>query len=657
MKKVFSALLVALVSIVVLLGWLDAPRVSAQSYEYFTLDLTTEIGDGGAASCTYVSDQITCSDSRGSGVYERSGVWVRFDNTDWPVKFGGMVTGTVGVRFDLTYNVPSAGFWLADLDTTIPAGWLTAFYNVNEYSIPTGQTVCLAFINGTGSDVDYDGACDHNIDSTSSFTPDSDADAWPWGYRHPSSSWSGSFTISNIEYVIIGTPPPIEENPPLPYDEFCTFTVTNTVTITDTYGVTTTQTITTEYTVDSNYVQNPSFEDYTSYVPDQWTPIKNGQQSVVIPFFQLSPSLARTGQASVYDSDNFDLYGDVELLMSGDYALGFHARCAGTGCNDHPTGLLFGSTTVTYTSNLTFTYKEFSGTVSTGGGAQYVIVRFNATDATVVDDVFMYPVDENGNQICSEEYYPVEEEPEPLVDCLLYPDSSYCLPIPVTTGGTTCYYCQRPFSADAIAVSYWLAWLACIIRNLFVCDLRIWLLVVGNWTNGVVQIGLAFLAYLPNTFQGGVDWIASQVVPGISIVSTASTNGWDVLLALVQALQDIITTMLSMLSSVIAILGILIQALSDMLFMIVSLILNLSWAVRDAFAVAPYTSGITTPDSGDLALAGPNESKVFYFVLLAIGTVDAAIAYVDEYIIVALGGASLLAAYWTIQKWQDLTNF
>lgn len=427
----------------------------------------------------------------------------------------------------------------------------------------------------------------------------------------------------------------------------CSFVTTTTVT--DTEGVTTTETIT--YTRPANLVPNPSFEESDNgYSPNGWETVVAGSQQYAPPFYQVSESLARTGSASVFDGWEFELHNPLPLFASGSYEVGYYARCIGSPCpTDGAVTSLWGLASLATSQSLTSTYQVFTDTISSGGGSQRLVIRFNEGSGTVaVDDVYVIPVDEAGALDCSPEYYEPYDPDEDSPDALIGIGST---PLPTGGAGSTCYYCTSPNSLYETSVSYWIAWLGCVIRNMFSCSLRVWLLRVSNWTAGVVQILLAFLTWIPQTAQSGANWILSTVVTAIpgSVVVTTGTNMFDVLIAIIDLIRSLIVV------------------LSSLMLGVIGKVIGFATAVTGAFQVEPYEFELGTTAAGidgsfnldsGLATAGPNTDKMMWLFLTVLGLIDQRVIGGNaEIFSIAVGAVSLLIIIWTVTWWKDIVQF
>lgn len=427
--------------------------------------------------------------------------------------------------------------------------------------------------------------------------------------------------------------------------------VTYTETITNDSGITTTQTIT--YTVpDANLVENGSFEDVISVnnnlFPQYWNPVKDG--SIDYSTGDIISLLSRNGVYAIYSREQYELWGKLDrVIPSGFYRAGFYAACSvDISCNYDLVSLSVGSFSPTATHVLSLSgssYQSFSTTLGLGGGSPDVVIDFNSGGEpyTLVDDVFVYPVDSSGNISCSVDLYPPDE---------YYTDPIGSIPGPIGAAGAVCYQCTIPNNPGANMVSYWVAWLGCVLRNMFSCSLRVWLLIIGNWISGLINQGLAWIAWVPLTVYQAADWFNEYVLPAISSISLniinteAQTNGWDVLIALIDLLSTIIST------------------LSDILLGLVNFFGDLIAIIPNAINAEPRyltLEGTEYTGSGaiDVSGEGGSNAKAVYLFFMGIQWVDS-ILFANESVVlilyVVMGLATFLVIWWSAQFWSDLIS-
>lgn len=423
----------------------------------------------------------------------------------------------------------------------------------------------------------------------------------------------------------------LEEEPVMmPFDPFCYITIIDTVTITDSMGITSTETITTEYTAESNLVQNYSFED-GNLSPDEWQPVVNGVEMNVPPFYQPStPSLARTGDDSIYNGGTFELWNDLPLVEGGTFVGGFYARCVSGDCSgSSDVAARWNSNELVTASGITSTYTIYSGTEETGGGASWFVLAFDSGEGDVqIDDAFVYPVDENGDLNCDPAYYPYTEEDTNNVD-----PGPGGIPIPWGGAGTVCYNCQQPYSDDYLFVNHWIAWLGCVIRNLFACSLRIWLMRIENAAVGILLYLGTLSGWIAGNSQAAVNWGLAmsnfwvslalafwiELASGLSGFSVV-VNVYDSTFGLFEAIINLLIAIAQLL------LGIL-----DALVSFAELATGFLQAVWNVWSIPAYgldemifglPLGGGAGLDGAMAVSGINDSKVFVYTVWGIMAVD-----------------------------------
>lgn len=248
----------------------------------------------------------------------------------------------------------------------------------------------------------------------------------------------------------------------------------------------------------------------------------------------------------------------------------------------------------------------------------------------ILDSVVLYSrgfgvlYDDIELQVCS--YEPLPPDPPP-------PDP----PPPIGDGGGgLCYACPAP-AYDA-AVGYWIAYLACVINNLFWCALRAWLSNIESATLGTTTAIRTLALWIPYNAQLAANhgkqmalwWleVLQDLFAGISITVGGDTGLGallDLLLALINGLFGLLSMLLSWL---LAALG----AMASAAGMGVQLILGY-W---DAFLnPVPYdlatlilgTSGPSemTPEAFTAALQAPggaNDAKIILLIFWGAMTAD-----------------------------------
>jgi hypothetical protein len=184
---------------------------------------------------------------------------------------------------------------------------------------------------------------------------------------------------------------------------------------------------------------------------------------------------------------------------------------------------------------------------------------------------------------------------------------------------------------------------------MFSCSLRVWLLVIGNWLAGLVQIALAWIVWIPSTVQNGVNWFAGTVAPlfgGVTVVYQNSTNLWDLLIA------------------VIGLIAVIITSLSGVVITIIQLVIGLIGSIQSAFSADPYVFSFNTsgpgpgPGAAALMTDGPNDDKILYLFLVTLGVFDQSfIGTHAEILLIVMGTVGIGLAIWTLNFWKELISF
>lgn len=260
--------------------------------------------------------------------------------------------------------------------------------------------------------------------------------------------------------------------------------------------------------------------------------------------------------------------------------------------------------------------------------------------------------------------------PEPTVIVIIIPgDSGGGDPLPIGDGtGSTCYICNAP---GTLEVSYWIAWLACILSNLFGCNLRVWLLGIENAVIGVINYLSAIIIWWPATTQAGISW-ASNI---ISSWAGLQVTMWNYLAAYLEALPaaiaigggsdlpidlgDILEFLLSILDLVIG----LAAGLLNLLRWIVDLVLSLVDVLIAAFQAEPYQFDFLYPtDPGRFAALQANlntvgnELTVYIVFMWGMMTFDDILnsLYFSYWQYVLIGILAFMLLPWLLKQWRDL---
>lgn len=411
------------------------------------------------------------------------------------------------------------------------------------------------------------------------------------------------------------------------FDPYCYIPITTTITVTDTEGITSTEVLTTVAQVESNLVKNSGFEDGGTR-PDFWDPVIAGEETTVPPFYSKNASLAHGGSDSIYNASAFELWQDLGLAEGGAFLVGFYARCVSSECPDSSVAALWNGNSVVSASNITTTYTVYSTTQETGGGASRYAVAFDTWEGDVhVDDVFVYPVDETGALNCDPAYYDTGEF-EDYENVVPGPGG---IPIPWAGAGTVCYDCQQPYGDAYELVNFWLAWLGCVIRNMFSCSLRVWLLEILNAIMATLNYLNVLALWIARNAQSVVNWAGDMADYWVSLglaFWTEFVTGMSNFSVVVNVYQSSFELLEAIINLLIAVAQLLLGVL-DALVSFADLGGEFLQAVWAAWQTPGYdlsyilTGQIIGGDLGSaMSASGVNDSKIFVYVMWGIMTMD-----------------------------------
>lgn len=497
--------------------------------------------------------------------------------------------------------------------------------------------------------------------------------------------------VPNEENICVedeGPPPP----PPVEFPT-CSFSYTQTITTTTGTG-----TATYSYTVSANLIQNGSFEDADSgdYFPAHWTfssdvpPLSNS-------WWGNSPLIAYSGHRYMDSYQQHQLYKlvqDLTLYSSGQYRAGFYARPSGHYLNAFgQVRMLWGGSVVAQSAIVTNTWQVFSGTRATGGGAAWLemayfsLVPGSNTDV-YGDHAFIYPIDENGDILCSPEYYPVPPG-QPITTtvpsgCAIQ-FGDVCFPQPEDS---SCWNCQLP--TNFFDIGRWITWLVCQVRNLFFCHLYSWILALANLVIGVFSNLFSFLSWLAGLPNTALDWLGDVWQNVVTWVGSAWQGIWTwagtvfgnlltsvrvFFHSLIQRLLEI--DLVRVVYRFLEFQGILVQVFYRLLLWIVHLVevlltaiftfvlvlWDLAVATFEALTTPAYDWSMVpgaSPDGGflpgDLGGDGPTPQKILWLFLLGLGTFDATLGDLGiapfQFVVIGLMAFGLVM--WTFKKWDQI---
>lgn len=312
----------------------------------------------------------------------------------------------------------------------------------------------------------------------------------------------------------------------------CTISYTS-VTISGTEEITQTETI----TVPANILSNISFEEGGVF-PDNW------QSTVPLDaagiYKKAQPSLARSGDdlLVVGRKPELDLYQTFTVPMASDYAFGGYTRYVDSNTNSFVFAMRFelngdsgfssAATCENDGSDVNCEYEEITNTTSLLPGSYDFEIYFPSNLANpnydfkyYVDDVFAIPVTgTNGSLIncpAVESHYNQETPPTPQVPPEAYfpVDTVGGIPIPIGGAGTVCYECRFPPTGVLAEPAWAIAWLGCVIRNMFSCSLRVWLWEIVNAVMGLVSGMVSYAAFWRNYAQGSANYVGSFINQGL----------------------------------------------------------------------------------------------------------------------------------------------
>lgn len=254
-------------------------------------------------------------------------------------------------------------------------------------------------------------------------------------------------------------------------------------------------------------------------------------------------------------------------------------------------------------------------------------------------------------------------------------------PLPIGAAGDKCYLCNSPSGFTMYFVSHWIAWLGCVIRNMFACDLRVWLRDIANSTGAIATMGIVlfnwmnntsftvvswlisfqaiaagWVNYANNTVQVGVNWLQFNIQAVFTQLTTAYNNIANYLSLVPQQVMVTVNTAVTVTESgsdwlgtiwavitvlflvFLAILGVFITGMAGLLMLLIMMIT----AIITAFQAPPYEFHLFAGLGGDpmaeyaaidvaaaLAADGVNDSKMYTFLLWALHAADTAIAGLD----------------------------
>lgn len=255
--------------------------------------------------------------------------------------------------------------------------------------------------------------------------------------------------------------------------------------------------------------------------------------------------------------------------------------------------------------------------------------------------------------------------------CIFEPNNPACLPVPTGPAGGTCYQCTAPRRLSASAVSYWIAWLACVIRNLFSCSLRVWLYDITNNTTALVRVFIGFINWGNGNLQDGVNW-AGMIANGfVGFIHDMYVNLANFLAATPQQLTIVLNTVvgtassgLDWLSIIWLILQILFSLFIQFLTMMYMGILNMLGMVINA--VRGLQIAVTAPafeldlvlgDTEPITPNGePGTGQAMQLLIWGLIISDSAITDYGlwPFLYVLAGLFGIITIIWVFRQWHDI---
>ena len=452
---------------------------------------------------------------------------------------------------------------------------------------------------------------------------------------------TGSYFVDNITINTIDVscdsyeppapppPPTTEGNPPFAITATCGITTT-TLVISGTENITHTE----FNNVAANIVQNPSFEDVASGQPNYWTVdpaytvvstdnpsegarslvFKNTPPLTILQNFGALPTVPPTVTWRIglqYQEGSYDFLG---ALAVGEFEI--------VGMNAIPPALLHYTTTTGY-APIDYTLN-MSNVVDLADGSLYgfkitmpdlgnlPVMAGNAPH--YIDEVYVIPAYEDGEGWFV--YCPAVAEyepPDPVVggggtDPV---EGVGGLPVPIGGAGETCWECRWPAGRG---VEMAIAWLGCVIRNMFSCSLRLWLYAILNAIMGVYATLLGYIQWGAFSAQGGINWTAELVQNGANWLNGAlaaiqpgtvagGTSIWDVLYAIARIIPDSLEGLVGIVSeltglisviiggafTIISLIGLALYSVLGLLVQILIMIFQLIPVLWQAISAEPVT--------------------------------------------------------------------
>lgn len=243
--------------------------------------------------------------------------------------------------------------------------------------------------------------------------------------------------------------------------------------------------------------------------------------------------------------------------------------------------------------------------------------------------------------------------------------------VPITSGlpGGVCYTCNQPTTINPFA---WIAWLGCLLVNLFSCWLYVWLLGIVNSVLGVVNNFLSFaywfalvyqvvLSWFGDTINAVLGWFGGQVTAfangltglGFGLIQNLLNSPFiQAVWAAAGWLSMVWSVVQAFINQILLLIGDLFNGLIDLIELIWTLITSL----QDAFSTPAYAFDDLVPSGGSLTDDGINNTKIG--ALLATGLMMGDVVFAEPALQVILniviGGIAFGIILWTIKLWHQI---
>jgi hypothetical protein len=249
-------------------------------------------------------------------------------------------------------------------------------------------------------------------------------------------------------------------------------------------------------------------------------------------------------------------------------------------------------------------------------------------------------------------------------------------------GGRTCYQCSIPKGTN---LGHWIAYLACVIVNLFTCSVYTWFNNIWNAVIGVYGWLVALITWLGLVTQQIYTWVGGIIMDATNFVfgwwqNVANYIGqlpgllleWFMNTQLVQSVWRFVSFVALVWSAArLVAAGVVdsIRNLFNAVVYIMELFIELIQAMRAAWSADPYEldiipgHGANTPGGGPAPLApdqlaadGINTTKIYWILLMAMVAFDSILAPLGIVYVqwVAIGLISIGLIAWTLNKWRDI---